>query len=591
MIMKKLIAVLLLAVLAAGIIGNCTKANQNPETEVVKKSIVIDLSNGYCVVPSSVEDYLKEAGVAFSVSETSGSAMFDIDGDGVYDMSITPWSPFRYPSGLKAVATPCPGESGGKTLTVKPRGTTWITNDGYQIIDVTEITITTGEKRTINEEYSVSVTGGYAIRYVSGEDQWIPEKVTKAAPGERVYLITEAPSGQYLKKWNSNIIRFLEEFPGETEITSYWFVMPAADVSFTADYGTQVPATLEPGDDIYYEGDVSTPGSCFMQSILNAEWYDDMGLYDLDGDGTDDIDVSSLWSGYTIHPCPLGSVSTYTAEGANDGPYWPVTAEISSGRYEITSDDILTMSISPKNTALLMKSLEEWKVAGKSGVYDLDKDGSDDFCINGYVFLPTCSFIGSSVTIPASTEGIHHEIRFVCDEPSKRHHSVTVITENEGNILLSYSGDLEYGEAYGTGCFWEANRGVFLIPEEGYRIQSVKSDDVKIEKDSRNYYFFMPSRDVTLRVQFYSEEPDEPTLTPTVTPTPTAEPKSNVTATPDITETPTVAPTVREERGRDSLEKKNSDSMIWLWFCIGIELLVATVAGIIMIAKRKKNTD
>ena len=603
--MKKIMMILLITVLTAGVIGINTAAGGEPEAEAVKKSIVIDLSNGYCVVPSMTEDFLKEAGVAFSESEEERRVTFDIDGDGTFDISFKHWSPFHYPLDIKSVVTLCPGENGGGQLTVKPEGTRWLTNDGSQVIDVTEITITTGNKRTIKEEYTVSVKGGYAYRYVEDGDRWVTEKTVKAAPGEKLYLKAEASKGHYLKKWNSNIVRFLEEFPQETEITSYEFIMPSADVTFTADFGTQKAAKLKAEDDLYYEGFISDPGACFMQSILNAEWYNnEMSFYDLDGDGTDDIVVSSMWSGYTIYPCPLRSINSYKAEGVNDGPYWPVTAEFGSGQYEISSDDTpLFMSISGKNTALLEKSLEAWKVDGKSGVYDLDRDGSNDFCINGYVFLPTCSFIGKSVTIPASKEGINHEIRFTCKETTKTHHSITIITENEGELLLSRSDYPKYGFMYGSGTYWEENTGVFLITEEGCEILSATSDDVKISKESwhEHYDFTMPSKNVTIRVKFRDKNGKS---VPTVTPTPTGEPTPAPTEepteepTPVLTEEPTpaatpaetatVVPTAEPARGRASSDKADSDGLTWLWCSVAVVLLAAAVTAIVMIVRKRK---
>ena len=588
--MKKLIVVLLLAVLTAGMIGNGFAAEDDPEAQAVKTSIVIDLSNGYCVVPANVPDYLKEAGVAFSESEENSGVLFDIDGDGSFDMAVNIWSPFNMPLTLKAVATLQPGERGGKKLTVKPEGTNWLSNDGIHVIDITDITITTGTKRTIKEEYSVSVKGGYAIRYVDGGDQWIPEKVTKAAPGEAIYLKNEAPKGQYLKKWNSNIIRFLEEFPGESEITSYCFIMPSADVSFTAEFGKQKEGFVNAGDEIYYGGCKTSPGECFMQSILNSEWCNgELGCYDLDGDGTDDIALSPMWSGYTIYPCPLRSVNTYKAETPNEGPYWPVTADLGDGQYEITSDYILPMSISEKNTELLKKSLEAWQVEGRCGVYDLDKDGSEDFSIFGYAFLPSCSFVGGSVTIPASEEGIRHEIRFVCKEPSKYHHLITVVTENEGKLVLCNSDDTKYGIVFESGSYWEESNGVFIIPEAGSIIDSVTSDDVTISKEDwyEHYNFTMPSKDVTIRVKFRGKGGN---VTPTVTPepTPTVEPTPDITSTPEPTVAPTAVPTEESARGRDSSPEKEADSLMWLWCVAGIVFLAAAVMFMIKTVKKRK---
>ncbi|MBO4696698.1 MAG: hypothetical protein J5643_05345 [Lachnospiraceae bacterium] len=273
--------------------------------------------------------YLYEvSGLSFYKDYYKGEASvtdFDFDGDGTKDAKIYVWD---VPSSTEChvFMSALPGSSiQGSIVLDKP-----------SVLPYWPVTIDFGPE-PVKEAYKVSVSGGEA-RNQNGN------VITEAAPGQWVYLHYEENNESYLQGWEADGGTDFDEFYGiryEKAVgTDDVFLMPAGDMTLRSVTASKKPYTID-----FTKGNVTVPlevAHCINQSLYgDAYAYNDDLRYDLDGDGTADVQIGeSAWNVFDLwSPCETCSISgTFTLEGTNSGRYWPISFKFGKkkGEYAIT---------------------------------------------------------------------------------------------------------------------------------------------------------------------------------------------------------------------------------------------------------------
>ena len=454
------------------------------------KAIDFDLRSGYRLLEYTepLSDWLQTMEIQSEESDYD-STLFDLDGDGAFDIAISMWVPSDYT--YRYVLTPVPGGNIHGDFTLESdeehRIVSFLgySDDGEMISEEVSKLVFHFPNEPVRETYSVKVNGGKAFRgYWNENDEWTEEEVDSAAPGESIRFEEEKKTGQYLKEWNSQgISKGMTSSEGHAVRR---FVMPAHDVSMTPVYGNQTPYTLEAGKtELIGSGwQPVTPVDCFLNSLSNSPFYKGTdGFFDVDGDGTDDLFLGPHKSQEDCSACLFSNLDSVTLTAPNDGPYWPVTLKWNKeAMYVIDMSNFFCYGwLSPKGSELLYKSLKTYELPDKTGFFDLDRDGSEDMYFNGYDIkaLPTCS-INGSVTIPADEDGVNHPVTFTVDTipESSAFYKVSLVYENEPKAHIYHSGYPRFGEWFEQGDY------VSVTPEPGYQFAEVKIDGNPYPLDS-----------------------------------------------------------------------------------------------------------
>ena len=515
---RKMLAVCAAAVMLLGIVG------VRPAKAVGGKWD-IDLRGGYRIINFFTEpftDILAQRGIVMS-----DNGMFDLDGDGSYDLRlIYTYSPYtEYYSELIVIIPVANGSIKGDYTLKSDAAHPMIIAAGYDdegneiTEEVTEIVFHFPQEE-IREKYSVRVNGGKAFRrYMTADGEWTEEETDSIAPGELIRFEEEKKSGQYMTGWNSEGIRSSDlvytDYDGGRVVVRN-FIMPAHDVTLTPAYKTQTPYTITfDGTGDYKIGSFSYPTTatdCFLNALYHyssfRESYEANGYIDLDGDGTDDIYVGPNKGSESLSVCLFANIDSYTMTAPNDGPYWPITLRWDKESvYKINPESLYYAALSPKNARLLYQSLKPFEVERKEGFFDLDRDGTEDLHFDGRTILTlsTCS-VENTITIPAAENGVNHPITFDLRDKSTRYifHKCTVICENEGKVSLNpYEWDL-------IGEWFEEGEYVRLTPGEGYEFADIQIDgnSVTLEDFDRSFFydFCIPNHDVEIRILFRTED-------------------------------------------------------------------------------------
>jgi len=209
-----------------------------------------------------------------------------------------------------------------------------------------------GSASAEDETYTVTVNGGYATEFWEADSN----RISSAKPGDYVYIHAELKQGIYVTGFTSTEVAEIKCFYNASGLLVACFEMPAKNVTVNAVTAEQTPLTIDlsGGGAMLPEctkniGEYGTPVAAWIcQSIgVKSGYYS----YDIDvnNDGNKDIhfegkDGFSYPSSYEAVPLEgAGGLGTLTYNGANSGPYWPITIQFGSAEvkstYKITVQD------------------------------------------------------------------------------------------------------------------------------------------------------------------------------------------------------------------------------------------------------------
>ena len=195
----------------------------------------------------------------------------------------------------------------------------------------------------IQKYYSIQVSGGHA------EDEK-GNVITRARSGQKVSIIRDSEPGKYWKAWKSN-------YPVDCRMASFTFLMPATDVTFSAETtDRQISYTLDLTDYFIFlsEEEIYAIGNAirFFNKHSNPS-YSPFEYVDFDGDGKEDVQLGyrdncypeegiglHRFSYYSLGPkftitFEDGQIGSLTLIVNNAKSEWPVI-DTSEGQYSVT---------------------------------------------------------------------------------------------------------------------------------------------------------------------------------------------------------------------------------------------------------------
>ena len=361
-------------------------------------------------------------------TDSIGTLHVDLDKDGSWDVEVTSEARFTEPydgswwddhTGV-ILSLPTRNVSGDYSVTLEldpEKNEINHSGDGWDWLFFeyglnVPVIFRFGEEPT-KEMHSVSVDGGYAEKYNPSTGSW--EKVTSAAPGDKLRISRSSFEGKYVSAWKSNYWSYDSINVVEREAqTCNWVYMPGADVSFTAVKSPQTPYYLDLSQGFfrtrYYYDDAAAD---IRKMISNGSRLHGLetNVYDVDGDGTNDIGIYE-WGDdpvdydpqhMVILPLPTAIIKgNYTLSGLNDGPNWPLVIKFPEqvyGRYAVTvksgraiDEDGNVVSHAAPGTRLFIETdfgrKDEW-IQYKSDLQEYwDEDTYVDFGERAYFIMP-----------------------------------------------------------------------------------------------------------------------------------------------------------------------------------------------------------
>ncbi|MBO4697604.1 MAG: hypothetical protein J5643_10075 [Lachnospiraceae bacterium] len=268
-----------------------------------------------------------------------GDCAYDLDGNGTADLLVRVLTPNYafYSADMEIYGTPYLVPSG--ECSIGGAYTVTLDKNSYYA-KYSPITFLFSEE-PVKKEYSVSVENGRA-KLAGGKE------VSKAAPGETVYLTADALSGKYVDSWkcdafDSALNRIRQNDYDQTYVP---FIMPCRDVNWESVVKDQTPVTIDLSKGFWIAPTPEDAGMYWIESVYyprnyrlvkNTDLSKDGYLYgkaDLDGDGTADIiagyfgsiEGPSGWNCNSYFVIPLSGNSIkgeYTIAEPNDGPHGP----------------------------------------------------------------------------------------------------------------------------------------------------------------------------------------------------------------------------------------------------------------------------
>ena len=493
--------------------------------ETEEETLEFDLRDGYLRMEYSDTNRLESVFSSFRCDDKD--CLYDLDGDGTADIKLSVCLAIYYY--YHDVLTPVSGGSILGDFVLKPTKehplsyNAWDSDAGENVTRTVTSLVFHFPSEPVKAEYSLSGANVKFFRRYLLNEEYVTEQITKATPGEEVFLEEVKKTGQYLKAWRTDSILkdellFTLWYGDEQKstIAVRRFVMPAYDVTLEPVYEKQQPYTIQldgPNDFMIGHAELALDAvDCFIDSLCNSELLKNSDYIDLDRDGTDDIYLGPHKNDNSLSVCLFSNLTSYTLMAPNDGPYWPVTLKWEKELF-YTYDEANQYhgALSPKNSRLLYQSLKAFEVNGKEGFFDLDQDGTEDLHFDGRQLrtLTTCS-VENTVTIPAVEDGVNHPITFNLQDKTSTHifHKCTVICENEGKVSLNpYEWDL-------IGEWFEQGEYVCLTPGEGYAFADIQIDGntVTLEDFDRSFFydFCVPNHDFEVRILFQTENGEIP---------------------------------------------------------------------------------
>ena len=351
--MRKKVGAIVLAVLT-GLLLSGIRTGYADDYSSKEDPFVIDMTEGFAWLGEG--DYFKWNAAYFELRailenfdsekvetpfgfDTARGLKADLDGDGTKDVQFSyvgselPYETVDGYAPSSGYMVPLPGRSikGAFEIDGSRFG-----KKGYYVFLFDEA--------ETDPEYRITVNGGHA-------ETSYGMTITEAAPGSLVYLVPDAMEGSYITGWGT------EDMPGnaarENQGAYKWdripFIMPAANVTYTAVTKPQEPLTIDMSDGYWLTGsraygitwgnaDKMYPYELSLTGFGETETTDllDYLLADLDGDGSDDVllgymNMDDIISGREVCSClaiPLSGASisgTYVYQTKSTGKYWPLT--------------------------------------------------------------------------------------------------------------------------------------------------------------------------------------------------------------------------------------------------------------------------
>ncbi len=206
----------------------------------------------------------------------------------------------------------------------------------------------------VKKYYSIQVSGGHA------EDE-NGNAITQAKSGQTVRIIRDSEPGKYWKAWKSN-------YPVDCRMASFSFIMPATDVTFTAETtSSQVSYSLDltesyidlSEEELYAIGNaVRIFNKCSNPSCSPLEYVD------FDGNGTEDIGLGKCYpdKGIGIHRFSNYNLGTEFTVSIEDGQIGSLTLIVNNEKSDKPVKDTSTGPFTVTlNGRVMFAEKSDWK--------------------------------------------------------------------------------------------------------------------------------------------------------------------------------------------------------------------------------------
>ena len=339
---------------------------------------------------------------------------------------------------------------------------------------------------TAAKEYAVSVKSGRA----ADENG---TTITKAEPGQKVYLIAETMRGRYVKSWKDETVGTVQRIGQDSFYQDRVpFIMPAHEVSFTPEVDSQVPKRIDLTEGFWISPRDSwesrlpaSSADCAYNYRLGTYLGESAGAYsfgkmDYDGDGSYDAvagqygEIGNLlgWdlTSWFLIPLPTSSIQgEYTISDLNDGPFWPYTicfpdkpvsgkykVNIKGGHAEDQNGKVITEAA--PGTVVAVKTATQLYLEATPAYYQLH--------YSYYNFEPTAYFVMPAADITYAAEGGGDG----GDGETDREITVSFVVSEEGTMWVY---DIPSRDFDAVMKAWESLRNVygrFDLSLNGYRM-------------------------------------------------------------------------------------------------------------------------